>query len=104
MDWDPYELLNLMRDATPLPWRSAVPERVETEAQTTGPGFVVLSQLDDPEWRATLRGPDGEHRVPIPRLFAYGGTEHGGWQGIRIPARDTGRSGSNIRAGRRIAA
>ncbi len=23
--------------------------------------------------------------MPIQRLFAYGGTEHGGWQGVRIP-------------------
>jgi hypothetical protein len=58
---------------------------VSVDLDADGPGMVIFSQLDDPEWRAVLRGPAGAESVPIRRVFASGGPEQGGWQGVRVP-------------------
>ena len=80
----PGAVLDLLDAALPLEVRSPVPERVEIVATTAGPATILLSQLADPEWAATLRGPGGD--VPAPILPAFGTVELGAWQAIRIPA------------------
>lgn len=81
----PREVLQRLESAIPLPWRSSRPERVEVAVEAPGAGFVLLSQLDDPEWSAAWITPDGrEHPATLARLF--GGEPHAGWQGAEVPA------------------
>ncbi len=71
---DPQSVLAALGPAKPLAWRSDRPEDVTVEFDATGPGTVVLAQLDYPRWRATLNG----QPVPIARAFD-------GWQGVEVP-------------------
>ena len=76
-----------MANATPLVWRSPVPERVEVEIEAKGPAYVLVTQLYHPDWDARWIGPDGAAQpAKIAPLFAnrHKGTR-GGWQGVRVP-------------------
>lgn len=87
LNLDPKDLagvLRVMSLARPIKANSPAPERVEISISVNGPGFVVLSQLDYPEWRATLTGPDGPQTVPIRRVFGRKGG--GAWQAVEIPS------------------
>ncbi len=80
---NPEVVFHYLESAEPLRWRSPLPERVEVEVPDVGEGYVLLTQLDDPEWRAVWRGPSGERPATIVRLFV---NESGaGWQGVRVP-------------------
>jgi hypothetical protein len=70
---DPPGVLRSFTDAKPLNWRSSRPEEVEIDIEATGPGTVVVTQLDYPRWRATFAG----RPVPIVRVFD-------GWQGVEV--------------------
>ncbi|MEO6809821.1 MAG: hypothetical protein ABI353_11975 [Isosphaeraceae bacterium] len=87
LNHDPSDLagvLQVMDLARPIKVNSPVPERVNVSANVSRAGFIILSQLDYPEWRATLTGPDGPRTVPIRRVFGRPGG--GAWQGVEIPA------------------
>jgi hypothetical protein len=77
---DPKDVLDALLGASPLPWRSTRPESVEIEADVrkNTNQWVILSQLDYPEWQARWVGPGGERPAAIVRVF-------GGWQGVRVP-------------------
>jgi len=73
---DPDEVLpalSSVASAQPLTWRSSRPEDISIDFDASGPGTVVLAQLDYPRWRATLNG----EPVPIARVFD-------GWQGVQV--------------------
>jgi hypothetical protein len=77
---DPDRVLKLLDRAVALESRSPVPERMEIEVPAEGPGTVVISQLADPQWRASWIGPAGAQAATIARAF-------GGWQGVTVPGR-----------------
>lgn len=81
---DPLGVLQQLVNARPLPWKSSEPGQVEVECQAAGPGFVLLSQLDDPEWTAVWVGADGRE-LPAPLVRLFGGESGAGWQGAEVP-------------------
>ena len=83
---DPSPILDRLRSATPLPYRSDAPERAEVEVKvaSSSPSMVVLSATFDPEWRAWWSGPSGTRRpAEVAKVL-------GGWQGVLVP--EPGRS------------
>jgi hypothetical protein len=76
-------LLQRMRTGRPLPLRSTVPERVTLEVEADGAGFVLITQLDDPNWEGTWSGPAGERPAALVRLF--GNAQGAGWQATQVP-------------------
>ena len=80
---DPARILSVNGHARPLAVRSDVPERLDLSVASDGPGTVILSQLDDPEWSASLDGPGGRRPAPIRPIF--GTREAGAWQAVDIP-------------------
>ncbi len=78
---NPQVLLDRFRAATPLPFRSDLPERAEVDLTVTdrSPSMVVLSCTFDPEWQAWWVGPSGDRRpAEVVKVL-------GGWQGVAIP-------------------
>ncbi|MBX6314410.1 MAG: hypothetical protein IRY99_16075, partial [Isosphaeraceae bacterium] len=76
-------LADFWQNARPLGVRSPVPERVEIDVHAEEPSFVVISQLDYPEWRARWKGPNGERPATIERAFGH--DSGGAWQRIAVP-------------------
>jgi hypothetical protein len=78
---DPFALIAKFRGASPLPYHSDVPERVEVEVLVNDPtpSMVVLSKTFDPEWRAGWSSPSGDRR------FGEVVQVLGGWQGVAVP-------------------
>ena len=87
-DWsgDPRHILNVLRDARPLSAESRTPEECTIRIEATESGWVIVSQLADPQWQA--RWINLEHpRMTQPDIrpaFRKAG-ENSGWQCIRIP-------------------
>jgi hypothetical protein len=81
---EPHGVIGVLEGARPLSWSSDVPERFTVDVEADGPGWVVISQLDDPEWQARWTEPGGEKTAEIVRLF---GNRIGGWQGIPVPGK-----------------
>ena len=87
---DPASVLDFLGHARPLRFEARSPERFEVEVMAETPGLLVVSVLDDPEWRVTIVLPAGQgggevltsdHRT----IFK---TEGGGaWQAVRVPSR-----------------
>jgi hypothetical protein len=76
-------LRELLAAAAPLEEDREVPERVAIRVHADRPGYVVVSQLDYPEWKARWDGPGGPRPASIFRVF---GTPRGGaWQGVTVP-------------------
>ena len=76
------DILATLRRGQPLRVVARSPEEMEVVGRATGPGFVILSVLDDPEWRVADLG--GAATETIHRVFA---TPSGGaWQSVRIRA------------------
>ena len=72
----PATILGALEAAKPLSTRSDVPERLEVDVEAPGPGVVLISQLDVPDWEARWSEPDGSDRpATIVRVF-------GGWQAV----------------------
>lgn len=80
---NPADVTTIMANAVPLPEHSTVPERVEIEVQADNRSIVVISQLADPQWRATWAGASGERPAIIERVF--GQPRKGAWQGVEVP-------------------
>jgi hypothetical protein len=77
------KLLDVFWGAVPLVANSPTPERVEVAVRSERPGFVLLTQLDYPEWRARWEGPGGTRPATIERVFGRPGA--GAWQGVALP-------------------
>jgi len=79
----PWDVLRALDDARPLDVRRPGPTRREVAFRTDAAALVVLSELADPEWRATLTGPPGTRAVAVER--AFGRPNQGAWQAVKVP-------------------
>jgi hypothetical protein len=91
-DWtgDPREILSLLDRADPLPADSPNPEEWTISLWNREPGWVIVSQLHDPQWHARWFELDHQFDFEVkvlPAFQKYG--EPGGWQRVEIP--DEGR-------------
>jgi hypothetical protein len=84
---DPREILALFERAEPLPAESSRPEEWMISVQAGEPSWVIVSQLDDPQWKAHWIGLEGQgvHDAEILPTFRKPG-EPGGWQRVGVPA------------------
>jgi hypothetical protein len=88
-DWtgDPRDLLPLFERAEPLAAQSSRPEDWTIAVQVAEPGWVIVSQLDDPQWSARWIGLQGEgdYHGEIKPAFRRPGDAVGGWQYLKVP-------------------
>ena len=79
----PADVLGALRDAVPVAVHTPVPERRELSVHANGPSLLVLSQLADPQWTATIARNSMEYvSEPLP---AFRNPKGGAWEAIRIP-------------------
>jgi hypothetical protein len=76
---DPAAINSLLGDARPLDLLPITPEKLTLTVSTDGPGLVLVTQLDYPEWTASLIDAEGAAN-PVPILGVLGG-----WQGVPLP-------------------
>jgi hypothetical protein len=91
-DWsgDPREILNILDVAEPLAAESPRPDKWNISVRTDDPGWVIISQLADPQWTAQWIGKDGQGVGESDILPAFPkGSQPGGWQRVEVP--DAGR-------------
>ncbi len=84
---EPQDMLPLFERAWPLAAESARPEDWSILVQADEAGWVIVSQLDDPQWSAhwtSLEG-QGDFDWEIRPAFRKPGDTAGGWQAIRVP-------------------
>ncbi len=95
-DDDPRVVLAAMENARPLPALAVQPEDWTISVAAENPAWVIVSQLADPQWRATWIGLDGQGEL-IGRILPTfrKGREPGGWQRVGVPGPGAGRSGSS---------
>jgi hypothetical protein len=84
---DPLDLLTLFDRAWPLAAESSRPEDWSIAVPADEPGWVIVSQLDDPQWSARWISLEdqGEYDWEIRPAFRKPGEAAGGWQAIRVP-------------------
>jgi len=63
--WDPAVVLDLLDRARPLRAVVRSPEEWDVAVDVDGPGWVVVSQLDDPQWQARLVPGEGREGGPV---------------------------------------
>jgi hypothetical protein len=80
---DAADVLWIVDHSSALATKAPSPEHLEVDIQVAGPAMVVVSQLDDPQWRATWVGPGGERPAEVEPVFGRPG--RGAWQGVRAP-------------------
>jgi hypothetical protein len=79
-------LLNLFDRTRPLAFESISPGRANVKVEADGPGWVIVSQLADPEWTAAWDLGSKENPgevVEILPTFRRRPSD-GGWQRIRV--------------------
>jgi hypothetical protein len=93
-DGDPGPILDLFDRARPLRAVARSPEEWEIAVDVDEPGWVVVSQLDDPQWRARIvsDGKEGEPVNIVPTFRVKDGA--GAWQRVFI---DGPRAGAVLR-------
>jgi hypothetical protein len=79
-------LLKLLDQASPLREESRGNQLMDVSVDADAPGWVIITQLADPQWRARWLNRDGQGEIPAEILPAFrrNGSE-GGWQRIRVP-------------------
>ncbi len=87
-DWsgDPRHILRVVANAIPLSTESRKPEEWTILIEATTPGWVIVTQLADPQWKARWTNP--EKSAPAPpqiRPVFRKGKESVGWQCIEVP-------------------
>jgi hypothetical protein len=82
----PGEIVALLEGARALTAESSQPEKWMIDVESEEPGWVVVSQLADPQWTARWVGQDGQRQqaLPIRPTFAKAG-EPGGWLRVWLP-------------------
>jgi hypothetical protein len=97
---DPRDILAILHDAQPLAAEMPEPEEWTIGVASEDPGFVIVSQLADPQWTARWFGLDGQGEVAGTILPTFRTKSHqgaapvevlpmiapDGWQRIPIPA------------------
>ncbi len=85
-DGDIEPLLALFDQAVPLQDESQGTERMDVSVDADAPGWVIVSQLADPQWRARWRDRDGTGASAAEILPAFRRKPNaGGWQRVRVP-------------------
>jgi len=82
---DPGDVLAVLDQALPLKIRSSRPERLELDVHAEGPAVVIVSQLADPQWRASWKGRGGVNTATVARVFGGRRPGEGAWQAVEIP-------------------
>jgi len=80
-------LLELFDRASPLREESGGPQLMDVFVDADAPGWVIVTQLADPQWRARWLDGAGRGELPaeiLPTFRRNGGG--GGWQRVRVPA------------------
>ncbi len=79
-------LLELFDRASPLQAESRGTQLMEVSVDANATGWVIITQLADPQWRARWLDRDGRGALPAEILptFRSRGSE-GGWQRVRVP-------------------
>ncbi len=88
-DWsgDPRHIIRVLRNAVPLAAESRIPEEWTILIEATEPGWVVVTQLGDPQWKARwITREDAGNTNPEIRPAFRRGIEPTGWQCVEIPA------------------
>jgi hypothetical protein len=84
---DPREILEILDVAEPLAAESPRPEEWVISVRAEEPGWVIVSQLADPQWNARWIGLDGQGTGDGEILPAFPrGSQPGGWQRVEVPA------------------
>lgn len=92
---DPRPVLDLMDHARPLRSVDRSPVEWDVTLDVEEPGWVLISQLDDPQWRASIRSADGRSDEPANIAPAFRVKDQGGaWQRISL---DGPRPGAVLR-------
>ena len=87
-DWsgDPWHILRVLQGAIPLPAESRTPEEWAILIEAGEPGWVIVSQVADPQWKAqTIDQDKVSTKCEILPAFRKA-SESIGWQCIAIPA------------------
>jgi hypothetical protein len=79
-------LLELFDRAAPLRAESRGAQLMDVSVAADAPGWVIITQLADPQWRARWLDGAGRGELPAEILPAFrrNGSE-GGWQRVRVP-------------------
>lgn len=92
---DPRPVLDLIDRARALPTVVRSPVDWEVALDVDEPGWVLISQLDDPQWRARFGSKDGSEGRPANIAPAFRvGNQGGAWQRVFI---DEPRAGGVLR-------
>jgi hypothetical protein len=70
--------VELFLESRPLPCSTIDPEHLEVTVIADRPGWVLVTQLDDGDWRAEWARDGRSERAPIATVF-------GGWQAVPLP-------------------
>ena len=79
-------LFELFDRASPLREESRGTQLMEVSVDADAPGWVIITQLADPQWRARWLDRNGQGEIPaeIVPTFRRKGSD-GGWQRLRVP-------------------
>ena len=67
-------------------WRDRAPDRADVAVDAEAPGWVLVTQLADPQWQAGWTDEAGAERCRRRSCRRSGGRERdGGWQRVRVP-------------------
>jgi hypothetical protein len=79
-------LLELFDRARPVALERRTSRRLEVNVETGAAGWIVVSQLADPQWQGRWIGLDSEDQAPAEILPTFRrGLSEGGWQRVRVP-------------------
>ena len=85
-DGDLDSLLALFDQALPLRAESHTTQDIDVTVDAETPGWVIVTQLADPQWRWRWRDRDGEGQFATEILPAFRhNLGEGGWQRVRVP-------------------
>jgi hypothetical protein len=88
-DWsgDPRQVLRVFEKAEPLDYESKSPEEFTTTVEAMERGWVIVTQLFDPQWIARWRNLGNQRTYEDKLRPAFRrANEPGGWQCIEIPS------------------
>ena len=84
--WQTREILDIFDQAQPLEAECTRPEEWTISVDDSQWGWVIVSQLADPQWQAHWIGLDGQGDVVGKILPTFRkGNEPGGWQRVKLP-------------------
>lgn len=85
-DGDPKPLLELFDQALPLRQEARGTQFMDVSVDADVPGWVIITQLADPQWRARWLDSHGQGEIPAEILPTFRrNLSEGGWQRIRVP-------------------